>query len=253
MTSLASPIIIVHSLPAFGGAGLGVILPVLGTQAIPVPSIYLNATPDYPESQRWPNAQLIEQLQANLKFQNHAGRKPDLFIGYLASVQQAEGIVNWLSEQRENLGKIWVDPICGDHGRAYVSKDLISVWLKILNFADVALPNSTEIELLADAEGLNRIQWLSTQVLRATILETSAEPQGGSRGVCIHHKAATEMINLPWEPRSYRGTGDLFAACLIKEEAALRSWSTRVQSAAKTVSETIRYSAKKDAECLLLP
>ena len=122
MKELNSRIIVVHSLPAFGGAGLSVILPALGSRVCALPSIWLTATANFANSERWIEEKLIEKLEAQVSLLESQKQVPDIFIGYLADVKQARALKNWLTANHGRLSRVWIDPICGDNGRAYVAR-----------------------------------------------------------------------------------------------------------------------------------
>ena len=228
-------------------------MPTLGTQACPIPSVWLTATADILGAQRWEAPLLIEKLEAQVDLLEAHGRLPDLFIGYLASAAQAAKLDDWLAENEKRFGRIWVDPISGDNGRAYVPAELVTVWRRLVARGDVLLPNSTEISLLAEAEGLNREAWLDRYKGSAQVIETSARSASDNPGICIHEPKESRFIEVVWEPGRYRGTGDLFAAFLIASVGAGWAWDAAVKRAAEQVRKAIRNTRESGSESLILP
>lgn len=240
-------------MPAYGGAGLGAILPALGTRACPLPSIWLTATGDFPESQRWPEENLISKLEAQVSFLESQSVGVDLFIGYLANVDQALALNDWLSKHRQRLGTVWIDPISGDNGKAYVSKELIQAWSVMLHHADILIPNTTEIALLAEAQGLSREAWIEQYVESGHVIETSASGQDDSHGICLHSAKDCKFIEVVWEPGRYRGTGDLFASHLIASVGSGWAVEAAIKRSAELVRKTIRNTREAGTSSLVLP
>ncbi|MEM7673442.1 MAG: bifunctional hydroxymethylpyrimidine kinase/phosphomethylpyrimidine kinase [Verrucomicrobiota bacterium] len=251
--SSGPPTIVIHSLPAFGGAGLGVILPALGTQACPLPSVWLTATANYAESKRWAESAIAEKLDAQVNFLRGQGHIPDLFIGYLGEVSQAKSLDQWLSQWRGQLGKVWIDPISGDSGKAYVSADLVAAWSNLIKHADVLIPNSTEISLLSSAEEIDREAWIAKYTRKALIIETSAQSPSGNFGIGIHTDDDSYFVEVNWEPGHYSGTGDLFASYLIASIGQGWAWDAAVKRAAELVRKKIQKTRESGSYSLILP
>ena len=245
--------LIIHSLPALGGAGLSVILPALGTRACALPSVWLTATADFPNSKRWAEETLIEKLEAQVQLLESQNQAPELFIGYLANVEQAHQLKVWLDGNHERLARVWIDPICGDNGKAYVAQELLIAWSALLNFADVLLPNTTEISLLSQVAGISREDWIASHTQHAQVIETSAKGENGTNGIYIHNSESSRFIEVVWEPGRYRGTGDLFASYLIAAVAKGWAWDAAVKQAAELVRKTIRKTREAGSESLILP
>lgn len=251
-TPPAPPLLIVHSLPAWGGAGLAVMLAVLGTQGAALPSVLLSATADFDDVRRWPQP-VVEQLEAAWAFHHRRGRTPDIFIGYLADAAQAQAVAEWLCARRARIGVVHVDPICGDEGRAYVPQTLVDAWLSVLAQADVAFPNLTEWTLLARAAGRDAgdAGWVGV-ASPATVIVTSCR-QGEAWGNRLLQSGVDRFVPATRVDVRLRGTGDLFAACCLRARQFGLDWFEAVHLAARQTECAVRSSrrvGRGDALCL---
>jgi hypothetical protein len=71
-----------------------------------------------------------------------------VFVGYLASDTQLTEVVGVLDRHPKRIARVIVDPVSGDQGRAYVAPELIAAWPQLLERADLAFPNATELSLI---------------------------------------------------------------------------------------------------------
>lgn len=236
-----APLLLAHSLPAFGSAGLAAMLPILGTDACALPTVLLNATANHAGVQRWPQP-LVAQLEASWTLHMQRGAVPDLFIGYLADAGQALELADWLRLRKRTLGCVYADPICGDHGKAYVAPELITAWVALLSQVDVAFPNTTEYELLAQAAGVTTASalWLAAAAPRTVIVTSSVE--AGLYGNRLLHAGTQRFIAAQHIRAQFSGTGDVFAACCLRARRDGLDWVQAVDLAARQTESLIRRS-----------
>jgi len=201
----------VHSLAAHGNVGLKPFLSVWGGAVAPVPSLLLTGPGDMPGCRRF-DTDVAGMLDGTLAAAVARGEHPAVFVGYLASATQVEAIGDVLDSYKGKIGGLIVDPVSGDHGRAYVAPDLIAAWPRLLQRAVVALPNVTEVELLTEASGGDAVDVLRTRFPQLRLIVTGwiegdhtvtryYHPDGE---VSVHGQ---RTVLAPWQ-----GAGDLFAA-----------------------------------------
>lgn len=236
-----APLLLAHSLPAFGGAGLPVMLAILGTRACALPTLVLNATANHPGVRRW-SLPIVEQLDASLSLHRMRGARPDLFIGYLADARQAKQIATWLAANRSSLGLIYADPICGDNGRAYVAAELIAAWGDLLAYTDIAFPNLTEWTLLAHAAGAHdpASWWRRGRMPRCVIVTSSSD--GTAYGNRMWESGRETFVAAQHIPADFHGTGDVFAACCLRALGEGLNLGAAVHRASRQTENIIRES-----------
>jgi pyridoxal/pyridoxine/pyridoxamine kinase len=240
----AAAVLVVHSLPAWGSVGLPQVMAVLGSACCAVPSVLLNAPGSHPLARRWPQP-LIEMLDASLAVQQARGLRPDLFVGYLNDAAQADALAGWLAVHRAELGTVYVDPICGDHGRAYVEPALIGAWPAILEQADVAFPNLTEFALIAAAAGpageAAQAYWQRPGMPRVVVVTSSL--QGKDHGVRLQVAGDSHWLSGHRHAHEFGGSGDLFAGCCIQARRHGYAWPDAVRWAMRRVEAAVLAAA----------
>lgn len=239
-----APVLVVHSLPAWGSVGLPQVMAVLGSACCAVPSVLLNAPGSHPQVRRWPMP-LTDMLDASLAVQQLRGLRPDLFVGYLSDAAQAGELARWLAAHRARLGTVYVDPICGDHGRAYVEPALIGAWPAILEQADVAFPNLTEFALIAAAAvhagEAAQAYWQRSGMPRVVVVTSSL--QGTDHGVRLQVAGDSHWLSGQRYAHEFGGSGDLFAACCIQARRRGYAWPDAVRWAMRRVEAAVRAAA----------
>ncbi len=142
-------ILAINSLPANGNAGLKMILSVLGTHAIPVPTLLLSGIGNMAGYQRF-TLPFADLLHSTLSLARAQEQPIAVYVGYLADAEQASVIAEAIHIFRSLIRFVLIDPVCGDNGRAYVSPAVVESWQTLLPLANLALPNLTEAALLSD-------------------------------------------------------------------------------------------------------
>lgn len=201
-----------HSLTAHGDVGLKPFLATLGSACLPIPTVLLSGPANFPGVPRQPT-DAPRLLAAALA---HCATHPaptDLFIGYLASAAQLTDLLPVLDEHHAAYDHLIIDPVCGDHGRPYVTADLVAAWPNLAARADLLVPNLTEARLLT-APAPDPLTALRALAPRAALVITGADD---GPDILTHH----QLPDFPWQshrqPRvgaPASGTGDRFAAHL---------------------------------------
>lgn len=162
----------INSLPAYGHAGLKCVLSVLQNRVVPIPSLILSGLGNIPDHERY-----AYPFENNLfKTFSHLAANKDkviVYVGYLGSFDQIAIISRALDEYRNIIESVIIDPVCGDNGKAYVPMNIIDGWASLLEKANWATPNVTEVQLLSKEKDLQKgidqlqrlfpaVQWIIT-------------------------------------------------------------------------------------------
>jgi pyridoxine kinase len=214
-------ILAINSLPTNGNAGLKMVLPILGTQAIPVPSLLLSGIGNMAGHQRFP-LPFADLLDSTLTLARQQQQPMAVFVGYLADAGQAALIADAIARYRDLIQFVLIDPVCGDNGRAYVPAAVIESWHSLLTVADLALPNLTEAALLSGwagaFESVDSERIISKFRERYPHLTTVVTGIVADRTVTnrwLHGDGTTDFSNL-YYPTYFSGTGDAFGSLLIR-------------------------------------
>ena len=140
-------ILAISSFAVHGTASLKTFITILGEKILPVPSLVLNGLT---------NMALVKKLDIPFKellegtFELAVNRDLDLilYIGYLGKAEHADVILEMIDTYRSHIKMIITDPVCGDHGRAYVPEEVIAKWPSIIGISDMVFPNITELKIL---------------------------------------------------------------------------------------------------------
>lgn len=162
-----------------------------------------------------------ELLQSSFELAANRELELILYIGYLGKAEQVDLITTMINTYRDIIKTIIVDPVCGDHGRAYVPADVIARWPVLINLADLVFPNLTEIKILTDhAPDGNQpdtfyIEAFRKQYPNVQLVITSIKTRDDKIGIQYYKR--DECYNY-WHdvlPTNYGGTGDAFLATFI--------------------------------------
>ncbi len=211
-------ILAINSMPAYGNAGLKCILSILGTHAIPVPSLILSGLGNISGFQKF-HYDFRANLKSTLKHVADFQEKIVLYVGYLGTAEQIEIILEQIHESAYLIKAIVIDPVCGDHGMAYVDGAIIQRWPLLLEVADWATPNVTEVSLLTGApsieEGIQQLRdtyppcnWIVTSypTKEHSISNHLITSDGLVKNYC--HARYPQMVS---------GAGDTFTSFFISE------------------------------------
>lgn len=213
---MQTPLVLaIHSLPAYGSAGLKCVLQVLGAQTLAVPSLLLTGLGNIPNHQRF-NYAFEANLRGTLEHVATYDQRVVVLVGYLANAAQIALIEGVLTDYQSYITAVVVDPICGDNGKAYVPPDLIANWPRLLHKADWATPNSTEVKLLShQAKLTDALQDLRSSYPSLNWIITSYPSEQGI-GNRLLTNTLDEVVQTDRIPRAISGAGDLFTAYFIQ-------------------------------------
>jgi len=198
-------------------------------------------------------------LQSSLELAANRELELILYIGYLGNAEQVDVIITMINTYRHIIKKIIVDPVCGDHGRAYVPADVIARWPVLINLADLVFPNLTEIKILTGhAPNGNQpdtfyIDAFRKQYPNVQLVITSIKTGDDKTG--IQYYKGDECYNY-WHnvlPKNYGGTGDAFLATFILSHFYnAMSLDEALEAAADQTYQLIKNSIDNNSSDLIL-
>lgn len=146
-----------------------------------------------------------------------------IYTGYIGSSKQIDYIIKIIDECMTDNGLVIVDPVMGDNGSLYggFNDEYVKSVKKLVKRADVIVPNITEACFLTGSEYQTKqsteyIEGLIaklTDICPSKVVLTGVSFSEDTIGVACLDKdikyAFSERI-----PKSYHGTGDVFASAL---------------------------------------
>lgn len=250
----------IHDISTFGRCSLSVILPVLsamGVQALPIPTAVLSThTGGLGEVEF---RDLTDFIPPVLEHYKRLGLELEcIYTGFLGSQQQIDHCLDFFSAYPKGL--TIVDPVMGDHGRAYktCTPEICARMSELVRAANVITPNLTEACILlgreydarpltrADAKSmLVRLSELGPEyvVITGVQLATSQLANiGYDRG-----NNTFWAVSCNYVPVSYPGTGDIFASVLtgafLTGDSLPIAMSRATQFLEKAIKTTFSYGA----------
>lgn len=218
----------IHDLSGFGRCSLTVIIPVIsamGMQVCPVPTAVLSThTGGMGEVQL---RDLTDFLAPTLTHYKKLGVDFEcIYSGFLGSSEQIDHCLEFFKSYPDALAV--VDPVMGDHGKAYrtVTQPMQQRMHELAAAADLITPNLTEACILLGEPyktvPLTREEAKSKLVRLAKlgpdrVVITGVELATGEAMANIGYdrlRGAFWCIPCDYVPVSYPGTGDMFAAVL---------------------------------------
>ncbi len=256
MQQMSEPkkILCIHDLSALGRCSLAVISPVLsamGVQAVPLPTLVLSThtgglgTPAILRDDAFGSAALAQYAALGVTFDCiYTG-----YLGGMAGVALAKEAFA-LFPQAYKL----VDPVMGDHGKAYssITPDFIDAMRELTTQADLMLPNFTEAHLLAQqpypADDCANQPAALAQTLAAQLhaacptrnVVITGVPTAHHIGCAGHDATADFWVQQQKLSRSFPGTGDIYAAVLLGALLQGNRLSAAAERAATFVAKAIQ-------------
>jgi len=220
----------IHDLSGFGRCSMTIVLPTLsamGVQCCPVLTAYLsthtggfsgNTFLDMTDQMPLVAA---HWLREGVTFQG-------IYTGFMGSREQIGLTAKLISDFKGPETAVVVDPVMGDHGRAYrtYTPEMCAAMGELAARADVITPNRTEAAILlgADYEDVrldNEVdcrRWaeaLSRDGSCSVVLTGVSRGEDRLGAVCFDRETGeTRLVLAPRVRESFHGTGDLFASVL---------------------------------------
>ncbi|MFK7924021.1 MAG: bifunctional hydroxymethylpyrimidine kinase/phosphomethylpyrimidine kinase [Bacteroidia bacterium] len=212
-------ILCIHSLAIHGTASLKVMMRLLGTRLLPVASLYLSGLTNLKGIIKT-QVDFEPLLKSTFELALQRQERLIVYIGYLGSAQQTHFIGQCLDDYADLIEAIVVDPVSGDHGRAYVPAEVIEAWPDLLERADWALPNFTELGIFSGLPlvGERSVESILTafevRFPKLNYLATSL-PQENAIRLCLHQAGKRAFFTHELLTPHFGGTGDYFGANFV--------------------------------------
>ena len=264
----------IHDLSGFGRCSLTVILPILsamGLQCCPVPTAFLST-----HTGGFEGFTFLDMTEEMPKVANHWNTLgldfQAIYSGFLGSERQIHIVEDFIRTFRRKDTVVVVDPVMGDHGEVYktYTPAMCAGMAQLAAQADVITPNLTEAALLlgipyetlsADEAGCRSIaEQLSMDGRRSVVLTGASAGPDLTGAVCFDARTGrTDILQAERIPRTFLGTGDVFASvltgALVKGDALPEATRQAVDfvhaCAARTMEENIPLREGVDFEPLL--
>lgn len=248
----------INDIAGFGRCSTTVSLPVISVmkvQVCPVPTSVLSNHLGFPLCHF---DDYTSHMRDYIKVWNELGLTFDgLYCGFLGNEEQIDIVREFVEMFRPPL--FLLDPVMGDHGRAYssITETHVQKMKKLLPLADIITPNITEACLLTGTpwkDGEWTMQELSglCERLASLCLKDSV----GASIVITGIRQGDSVVNFLWDDGVYTtvatpiagasrpGTGDIFASILAADAVRGETLLSSVQKAANFVGLCIAGSEK---------
>ena len=261
MTTTVPRLAIINSFAGFGRISITAALPIIsimGVQACPLPAAILSSHLAYSPCHK---VDFTEHMQQYLAAWESIGLQFDgLYVGYVSNPAQLDMIHELLDRvsaaDKGNLlkseAKILIDPVMGDHGKAYstVTKTQVDKMKQLIQKAHLLTPNLTEACMLTDTP-YHAGSWSETalEILcrkldpteKTQIVITGIHEDNAFRNF-LWDKGASSTLLVPSAGASRPGTGDMFASILSANALKGTAFSASVAQASDFISACIRDS-----------
>ena len=252
----ASRVAAIHDLSGFGRCSLTIVMPVLsamGVQCCPLPTALLSTHTGGFEGNTF--LDLTDQMGPIGEHWRAEGVAFDaVYTGFMGSREQIALTAAFIRDRKGPGCRIVVDPVMGDHGRAYrtYTPEMCRAMADLTALADVITPNRTEAAMLLgeDYEGLrldreeNCRRWceaLSLEGRRSVVLTGVSLMEGTLGAACFDRETGrVEFAAAPLVDGAFHGTGDLFAGVLVGAVVRGRPLAEAAQLAAEFTSQCVR-------------
>lgn len=248
----------INDIAGFGRCSTTVSLPVISVmkvQVCPVPTSVLSNHLGFPLCHF---DDYTSHMRDYIKVWSELGLTFDgLYCGFLGNEEQINIVREFVEMFRPPL--FLLDPVMGDHGRAYssITETHVQKMKELLPLADIITPNITEACLLTGTpwkDGEWTMQELSglCEKLASLCLKDSVSASIVITGI----RQGDSLVNFLWDDGVYTtvaspiagasrpGTGDIFASILAADAVRGETLLTSVQKAANFVGLCIAGSEK---------
>ena len=248
----------INDIAGFGRCSTTVSLPVISVmkvQVCPVPTSVLSNHLGFPLCHF---DDYTSHMRDYIKVWSELGLTFDgLYCGFLGNEEQIDIVREFVKMFRPPL--FLLDPVMGDHGRAYssITETHVQKMKELLPLADIITPNITEACLLTGTpwkDGEWTMQELSglCERLASLCLKDSVSASIVITGI----RQGDFLVNFLWDDGVYTtvaspiagasrpGTGDIFASILAADAVRGETLLTSVQKAANFVGLCIAGSEK---------
>ena len=248
----------INDIAGFGRCSTTVSLPVISVmkvQVCPVPTSVLSNHLGFPLCHF---DDYTSHMRDYIKVWSELGLTFDgLYCGFLGNEEQINIVREFVEMFRPPL--FLLDPVMGDHGRAYssITETHVQKMKELLPLADIITPNITEACLLTGTPWKDR-EWTMQELsglcekLASLCLKDSVSASIVITGI----RQGDSLVNFLWDDGVYTtvaspiagasrpGTGDIFASILAADAVRGETLLSSVQKAANFVGLCIAGSEK---------
>lgn len=244
-------IAVINDLSGFGRCSLAVALPIISVmqiQCCPLPTSILSNHTGFPSF-------FFEDYTDRMLPYMEEWKKLDLQFsgictGFLGSRAQIRLVIRFLEEFGRLDSWILVDPVMGDHGKAYATytPEMCQEMKTLVTYADILTPNLTEACILTDTP-FREEHWKRTELTR---LAEELSRQGPERVVITGIPQGEFIANFCYEKgqepfilRTHRvgtqrsGTGDVFSAVVAADAVNGVPFRQSVRKASRFIKKCI--------------
>ena len=176
-----------------------------------------------------------------------------ILTGYLGSVRQIDHVQQIFENLMAQDGKKVVDPAMADHGKLYkgFGDDHVTAMKRLCCMADVVIPNMTEACMLTDlsfggTEPETAVKKLhDLGIPNVIITGVSGNPE--NTGILVSENGNMHYHSHVKTPKSYHGTGDMFAAAFMGALMQEKSLFEAGKIAADFTASCIRHTYENPA------
>lgn len=252
----------IHDLSCFGRCSLTIVMPVLsamGVQCCPLPTALLSTHTGGFQGNTF--LDLTDQMRPVAAHWKAEGVTFDaVYTGFMGSREQMALTEQLIRDFRRPGCRIIVDPVMGDHGKAYrtYTPEMCRAMAELAALADVITPNATEAALLLGEEykslRLDREadcrRWceaLSLEGRRSVVLTGVSFGEDTVGAACFERDTGlTEFAAAPLVSGQFHGTGDLFASILSGALVRGQPLAEAARLAAEFTSRCVRRTWEAD-------
>lgn len=244
----------INDLTGFGHCSLAVAIPiisVMGVQACPVPTGIFSNHMAFPE---WHYTDFTHEMSSYLSVWERLSLSFDgISCGFLGNEALIPTLSGFFRQQKETYGTcILLDPVMGDHGRAYssVTPSYQKALTGLCSLADILTPNLTEACFLTGTAYPEELLTKNNlQPLLSLLSDMAANLHamgigkvvitgikiGNFFGNYVSASGSGELLFSPAGGPSRPGTGDIFAAILSADAVKGIPFTDSVKKAAEFV------------------
>ncbi|MBR3599559.1 MAG: bifunctional hydroxymethylpyrimidine kinase/phosphomethylpyrimidine kinase, partial [Lachnospiraceae bacterium] len=175
--------------------------------------------------------------------------------------EQIEILTNMFREFKTDDNVILVDPVMADNGKLYPAFDeaFAAKMAKLCGEADIIVPNITEASFMTGMEYKEKYDeaYIKEMLLKLSELGakisvlTGVSFKEGTTGVMGYDKENDEFYYYSNKllPKSYHGTGDVFASTTVGAMMNGFTWKESLKIAADFTAECIRITMEDPNGC----
>ena len=250
----------IHDLSGFGRCSLTIVMPVLsamGVQCCPLPTAVLSThTGGFQSNTFLDLTDQMAPVTAHWKAENVTFDA--VYTGFMGSREQIALTGAFIRAFKRRECRVVVDPVMGDHGRAYrtYTPEMCRAMADLAAAADLITPNRTEAALLLgedyetlrldrEADCRRWCEALSLGGRRSVALTGVSLTEDTVGAACFDRDTGrVEFAAAPLAAGTFHGTGDLFASVLAG--ASVRGWP--LAEAARLAAEFTSRCARRTRE-----